>query len=141
MSTKRNGRWVLAGQIQIESAQVLICDCGEIFHHLEELKKEASNLTYNDYLAKPIADYRGVISSTGWGDGLYDVEVFIYDGGTLGKRVMELRIRFIDIEDEDDMADEDETDDSKIVDMNLLRTGHWDSNSDPENTGGLKITK
>ncbi len=125
---KLTSKWVLAGQIQIESGQVLICDTGNIFHHLKEIKTEMDNPTYNAFLAKPIPDDLGVISSTGIGDGLYNVGVLIEEQGELGKRVVELRIRFLErFSAVDDFAEDFDEEDPGPVDPDALRTGYWGS--------------
>jgi hypothetical protein len=123
MNTPKKGKWQLAGQIDIEYGQILICDLGGINNHLKELKEEARKLTYNDFLCKPIAPNLGVISHTGMGEGLYDVEALIAeDEVEPGARIVkEIRIRFIENAEDDISINQTSTRKPRTVDMNALR--------------------
>jgi hypothetical protein len=134
-------KWFLAGQIQIESGQVLICDAGNISTNLKELQAEVNNPGRFEFLCTQITDNLGVISSTGIGDGMYDVEVLISEESGWGRRVHELRIRFIDPEGmysigEDDsgkqgvLMDESVMENPKTIDLDTLRVEPLGSKSD-----------
>lgn len=104
-------KWVRIGVVGINSATLFIGDPAQLCqpdHPLNKTIREGKidwrNLFGSKYpVMRQLGDDYGVISSTGWGDGIYEVEARIITK-TIGRgknssttsRVAELRIVFID---------------------------------------------
>jgi hypothetical protein len=95
-------QWQTIGEVCVDSGHLIICDpcqgaeaSERWFDNNLDLNECAKNdirtweLTNNDNY--PVA----VIAQTGMGDGRYTVEARYEDLGELGKRVAEIRIRFL----------------------------------------------
>ena len=94
--------WKRVGTIGVDSGQMMLVDpCYVLRDSRRENEKGAD---YNDLLDAYGDDYsrdtlefsNGIVSSTGFGDGSYDVFIKTSDEGDWGNRVAEMKIVFIE---------------------------------------------
>lgn len=105
MSHARKENWKKVGYVGIDSGTLLLTDPSYLkdlpeYEEMVGLKKSnrvSKRLTNkNTNTAKiKIGGSEALISDTGFGDGKYPVYAKITDEGKLGKRVSELKVKFI----------------------------------------------
>ena len=109
MRTKKKSEWKLLGTFGVDSGQVMIVDpCyldtfeSNEFTANDKDKTRTKEFSYDGACRETISEDQGgelgraiaVVSTTGYGDGLYEVHALFSDEGNWGKRIKELRIKF-----------------------------------------------
>jgi hypothetical protein len=89
-------KWRVIGEVAVDTATLVICDpcqMGEVFDRDDELRDlddDQAAVLVNEHKF-PIA----VAVTTGLGDGQYAIEARYEDLGEWGRRVAEIRIKFL----------------------------------------------
>lgn len=106
--------WKKIGEVGVDSGQLLVCDPCYIDSEWEQekdetpLNKPEHSFSYGACCAKTLTDSKngqlnyklghpgvGVVFSSGFGDGCYEVFAKYEDYGNLGKRIKEVKIVLI----------------------------------------------
>ncbi len=97
--------WKRVGTINVDSGQMMLVDPCYVMgdsRYPEDKGADYSDLLAaygNDHNVNTIEFSNGIVSSTGYGDGSYDVFIKTSDEGAFGKCVAELKIVFIEDEE------------------------------------------
>jgi hypothetical protein len=99
MEVKTKQEWQTIGQVCVDSGRVIIGDpCNADDACREWSSDTIYKLDLNECARKGIMAHQvanAVIATSGMGDGVYDVEARYEDTGEWGKRIAEIRIRFL----------------------------------------------
>lgn len=98
LSHKMKGKWIKIGVCGVDTGRLMIID--PCYRGMLS-EKEEDGIIWDSGIA-PMIQYHypkghaglGVSFSTGFGDGCYDVYGLVEDTGTMGLRIVEVRIRF-----------------------------------------------
>jgi hypothetical protein len=100
MEVKTKQEWQTIGQVVVDSGTVIIgdpCNVGEAVEEWIGIIKSRA-IDFNELACRGIRAHQianAVIADSGMGDGIYDVEARYEDIGEWGKRIAEIRIRFL----------------------------------------------
>ena len=112
MSYKSTSEWVKAGTVYVDSGSILI---GDPCYHIGDEKNKEQNWKgfvdrvykdtfYETGIATAWSVGEGIVCSTGYGDGEYNVFI----KRSPHNRIAELKIVFIDPDGDDDYSDEED---------------------------------
>jgi hypothetical protein len=102
--TKRKDEWQTIGEVCVDSGHIVICDPYEADDVYERWDTLADKRDVIDDAANGIRSYEltnkyccpiAVVAESGLGNGVYPVEARYEDLGEWGKRVAEIRIKFL----------------------------------------------
>lgn len=94
-------KWIPIGRVYIDTRTILLCDPCRFFENVDFMRESIA--MGNEQLFRQVGDNIGVLSRTSGGAGECEVEALVFEDKGSILDILEIRIRFVDLESIDDV--------------------------------------